>query len=261
MNTSEFEITFLGTCAHDFSPKLKAEYKDKFDNDARRASALLINDSLLIDSGLHILNSLSIIGKSLNEITDIFLTHLHIDHFYLPNIAEIAGSKQEALRVWVREDAEIECPKNVTLIRMKLFEKYDIGNGITIVGMPANHAPTVFPQHFIFEKHGKKFFYGCDGGWFLNQTFNYLKNTELELMVLDCTVGDYIGDFRMGEHNSIPMIRLMLPSLRTIKAINDHSRIILSHIAPSLHKTHAETVAIAKEFGAEIAFDGFKVTV
>ena len=57
------------------------------------------------------------------------------------------------------------------------------------------------------------------------------------------------------------MIRLHLPSLRTIGAICDESEIYLSHIAPSLHVSHAETVKIAESFGAKVAYDGLEITI
>ena len=89
---------FLGTCACDFSPRLKDEFKDCFDKDARRASALLGNDAYLIDCGPHTLDSLRIAGKSMEPITDIFITHIHYDHFTAGNIAKIAEGKKKPLR-------------------------------------------------------------------------------------------------------------------------------------------------------------------
>lgn len=80
-------------------------------------------------------------------------------------------------------------------------------------------------------------------------------------MAIDATCGDYVGDFRMAEHNSIPMIRLMMPSLRTIGALKENSRVFLTHIAPSLHKSHEETVKIVAPDGLEVAFDGLKLTI
>lgn len=260
MNTS-FELTFLGTCACDFSPKLQNEFKNSFDKNARRASAVLVNGNFLIDAGLHILDSLRISEKNTSEINDIFITHMHGDHYNADCIAEIAKSKNTPLRVWVREDATFPEIPNVTVIKMTPFIKYDVDGTTFVTGMPANHDANVFPQHFIFEREGKKFFYGCDGGWFINSTFLFLKKQMLDLAILDCTTGDYVGDFRMGEHNSIPMIRLMLPSLRTVKAIKDDTVLYLSHLAPSLHAPHNETVEIAKEFGANVAYDGLTITV
>ena len=175
-NTVNFELTFLGTCACDFSPRLAGECRNRFDENARRASAVLMNGSMLIDAGLHILDSLRIYGKHTEEISDIFVTHLHIDHFDVTKIAEIARSKDSPLRIWVREDAIFPEIPNTTVVKMSPFVKYSVDGSLYVTGMPANHDAKVYPQHFIFERDGKKFFYGCDGGWFINATFLFLKN-------------------------------------------------------------------------------------
>ena len=47
-------IRFLGTGAADFSPLLETEFKDRLDNNARRSSAILIDESILVDCGPHI---------------------------------------------------------------------------------------------------------------------------------------------------------------------------------------------------------------
>ena len=112
-----------------------------------------------------------------------------------------------------------------------------------------------------YEKDGKKLFYGCDGAWMMTATFNYLCNSGLDMMVLDGTVGDYEGDFRMAEHNSIPMIRLMLPSLKTKEIVTEKTKVYISHLAPRLHKSHAETVEIVKNDGICVAYDGLTVEI
>lgn len=252
----KIKIQFLGTCACDYSPKLENEFKKKFDFDARRSSALLVEDTILIDCGEHTLNSLDILGIDYNQITDILITHTHDDHFNEKHIEKIAKNRHVPLRLWLREDAEISDISNTELIKMKPFEKYELSNGLFVSPLISNHDPKAFPQHFLLEKDDKKIFYGCDGAWFLTDTYNYLNNKNLDLMILDATVGDYEGDYRMSEHNSIPMIRLMLPSLKNNHTINEKTKIVLSHIAPSLHKSHSETVEIAKGFGAEVAYDG-----
>ena len=77
-----FEFTFLGTCAADFNGELLAtEYKDKFGKDARRASCALLDGKYMIDCGPHAIDALRIAGVALSDITDIFMTHLHSDHF------------------------------------------------------------------------------------------------------------------------------------------------------------------------------------
>ena len=256
-----FELQFLGTSACDFSPRLESDCKDCFDKDARRSSALLVNAHILIDCGIHTLDSLRIAGHPCHGITDLVVTHLHRDHFDRNHVAALAAGRDTPLRMWVRENADIENIPNVTVMKMELFKSYDMGDGFTVTGMPANHAAKTCPQHLLLEKNGRKIFYGCDGGWLLNNTYEFLRGQKLSLAVFDCTVGDHVGDFRMAEHNSIPMLRLMLPSLLTIKAITAETQVYFSHLAPSLHKPHEETVTIAKEIGSDVAYDGLQVTI
>ena len=144
---------------------------------------------------------------------------------------------------------------------MKPFAQYCLNNGITVTGMDANHDASAYPQHLLFKKNDKSIFYGCDGAWLLNTTYYALQNAKLDMMVLDCTTGDYEGDYRMGEHNSIPMLRVMLPSLRAFGVINEKTKVYFSHLAPSLHASHSETEKIANKMGAHVAYDGLQIQI
>lgn len=254
-------LTFLGTSACDFSKKLQNECKDRFDKDARRASSMLINGKYLVDAGMHILDSLRIANVPKDNITDIFVTHLHRDHFDPENVANIAAGRPEKLRLWLRGDADIPEIPNVEIKSMENFTNYNTEGGFTVTGLPANHDPDTCPRHLLFEKDGKKLLYALDGAWFLNDSYYFLKNKNLDMLVLDATCGDYEGDYRMAEHNSIPMIRLMLPSLKNFGVINDATAVYLSHLAPSLHKPHDETVELVKKDGLKVAYDGLTVTL
>ena len=234
-----FTILFLGTCACDFSPRLQTDCKDRFDKDVRRSSSILIDGHILVDC--------------------VFLTHLHSDHFDAANIQKIAAAKDEKLRLWVRADACMPQFKNVEVIRMEPGREYAAGDGIAVTSLEANH--TDFPQHFIFEKAGKKIFYGLDGAWVLNESFRKMRGRCFDLLILDCTMGDYDGDLRISEHNSIPMVRMLLKSFATVGVTGQNSRVYLSHLAPSLHKPHTETEKICAQFGAQVAYDGLVLKV
>ena len=255
------DVLFLGTCACDYSKKLEKEFLNKFDFNARRSSSMLFDGRYLIDCGEHTLQSLQIAKVDYNAITDIFITHLHSDHYNAKHIAEIAKSKKEQLRVWVREGATIPEIENVEVIKMTIKEQYTVSENCVVTGLLANHDANVYPQHFLFDCKGKKILYACDGAWFLNETWYHLKNTQLDMIVLDATCGDYFGDYRIGEHNTIPMIRLMLPSMKNWGTIVDGTEIYLSHLAPSLHKSHQETVELVKADGLKVAYDGLQIEI
>ena len=251
-------FTFLGTCAADFSPKLQTEYKDTFDFDARRASCALIEERYMIDCGPHALDSLRIANADVSKITDLFFTHLHSDHFNAENVEAIAKAKSEPLRVWIREDAVFPNLENVCLVRMNDRTMYEFNGGM-VTGLRANHDQDYAPQFLLFEVAGKKILYATDGAWFLNTSYYHLRNAKVDLLAIDCTSGDSAGDFRAGEHNSISMIRVLLPSLKTWGTIEEKTQVYFTHLAPSLHAPHVETEKIAKEMGALVAYDGLKV--
>ena len=253
------EVLFLGTCACDYSPLLQTTYKDVFDKDARRSSSALINGKYLIDCGQHCLEELRIAKVDLAQITDIFVTHFHSDHYNVECIKQIAQASERTLRVWVRSDARVLGISNVEWKLMKKGVRYSVAQGVFVTGLLANHNESVFPQHILLEADGKKLFYALDGAWFLHETYYALKNANLDFLVLDCTCGDYLGDYRIGEHNSIPMIRLMLPSLKKWGVITEKTQVYVSHLAPSLHKSHDETVEILQKDGVCVAYDGLRV--
>ncbi len=250
----EHNLLFLGTGAADGK---KMDFPAHFDNRSlRRCTCALLDGHILIDCGPHFLASAKIAGIDLGSITDILFTHLHSDHFNEEAVAEVAKAGDRFLRIYVREDAEFPRIPNCEVIRIKPFQPYTVG-AFTVTGMPANH--TAFPQHFSIETEGKKLFYGLDGAWLLGEEVEYMKKQEYDLLVLDATCGDYTDDYRMGEHNSIPMLRLMRDSMRTNAITKPASRIVLAHMAMCLHKSYEETVEITKDDGFTVSYDGMKL--
>lgn len=252
-----FDILFLGSSANNFSERLKTDLKNKFDKDARRSSSILLNKNVLVDCGIHTLNSLQIIKKDFKDITDIFITHLHPDHFNPENISEIA-KHSPCLRLWVRKDAVLPPIEGVKIKLMEPYKTYKL-SGFNVASVEANHG--AFAQHFVFSSRRKRIYYATDGAWILNPAFNFIKNMKFDLMVLDCTVGDYEGDWRVAEHNSIPMLKLMLESFKNAGMVTPKTQIYGTHLAPCLHKPHAETVEICNPYGINIAYDGLQFKI
>ena len=248
---------FLGTSACDFSQKLLTECKDRFDKDARRASCALIGGRYLIDCGLHVLDSLRIAQKDPAQITDIFITHFHSDHFQAENVKAIASMKKTPLRLWVSKGAVVPKIENVSVQYMPKLSPCKVDESLQVVGLFANHQQSTFPQHLLFELSGKKIFYALDGAWIVNENCKYLQNADLDMLVLDATCGDYEGDYRVGEHNSIPMARLLIASLKTLNVVGEKTKIYLSHLAPSLHKPHSETESLVAPL--KVAYDGLEI--
>ena len=252
------KITFLGTGAADFSPLLETEYKNKLGLDQRRSSSILIEDQFLVDCGPHTLDSLRIQGLDASGITDLFVTHFHSDHYQHHLVQELASQTRRPLRIWHRAGAEPEPVEHGVFCPVEPGQEIRT-EGLTVKPLAANH--TQFPLHYDFELDGCRVFYGCDGAWLLYDTFYAMRGRHYHCMILDGTVGDYAGDFRLGEHNSIPMIRLMAATFRNEHVVAENGQIWLSHLARTLHKPHGETVALLKRDGLHAAYDGLTLQV
>ena len=241
------KLLFLGTGAADSRFQEIVGFSDR---NKRRCSSLLIDGKILIDCGPFTLSALRELGVDLGDITDVIITHLHSDHCDAESIAELRAHK---VAVWASEGSD--CLERFSYTPMSFYRENNIG-GYSVFSLEANHAANA--QHLYIEKDGKSLFYGLDGAWFTNGETEFLKGKKLSAAVLDATVGDYIGDWRLGEHNSIPMIRLMVPSMRVLKILTDDSQVILSHMAVSLHKSASETEKILSADGFIMAYDSME---
>ena len=252
-------IKFLGTSAADFKLLRSTDCADRFDKNARRASCMMIGESILIDCGMHVLDSIRIAKIDTSKITDVFVTHFHADHFNREHLEAIAEGKPNPVRLWCRQDTAFESFKNVEIIRMEEGVYYHVSKDINAMSVYANHEDSAFPNHFLFNVNGKKVLYATDGAWMLARTHQILKKKNIDIYVADATCGDYEGDYRFAEHNSIPMLRLMIPSLKTAGIIHDNTQILLTHIAPSLHKPHDEIQSSVEADGMTVAYDGMTI--
>ena len=249
-------FTFLGTSAADFSLLRATDCQDRFDKNARRASCMMINDNIMIDCGMHAMDSLRIAKKDIAKITDIFITHFHADHFNKDYVEEIAKGKSAPLRLWCRRDTQLPPMENVDVIKMEQGVYYHIAPSFNAKAVDANHEASSFPQHYVFDMDGKKVLYATDGAWMLESAFRHLKGAKLDVVILDATCGEEINERRISEHNSLPMLRLLVPFMKTTDIIRDDTKIFLTHIAPSLHKPHDEIQEQVQKDGFIVAYDG-----
>lgn len=261
------ELLFLGTCACDYSPLLKTDFRDSFDRNARRSSSVLIDSRILIDCGDHTLDSIRIAGVDPAKIEAVVVTHSHGDHFRPAHIAAIAAAGERKLQVFCSPICAglLFGINNVSV--QPVAHGIELNwNGYRILPLCSNHQ-TQFPGeltlHYLIEKDNRRLFYGLDGAWYPTCTGKFLYNKQINLFVFDATVGDYDGDIRTFEHNSVPMIRTMLKAFRAFNAFAPDAQIYLSHLAPSLYKPldHDAIVERVAPDGLLVAYDGLRTTV
>ena len=223
------KITFLGTGAADWE---LSEHKGL--SGFRRNSSVLIDGTLLIDPGPHVLDAIETFGIDKDAIKYIINTHCHRDHYCGETVRALSAA------------TFIPTPAGSTTV----IGKY------TVTSLVANHATCPGATHFIISDGEKRIFYGMDGAWLNYAEMQAIRNGGLDLAVLDGTVGNGLGDFRIFEHNDLSMVRNIKKSLS-----NDVRRWFINHMARTLHASHEELTEDMARDGIEVAFDGLTVEV
>ena len=219
-------IMFLGTGAADWNID---EHKDM--KGFRRNSSALIDDCFLIDPGPNVLDALSEFGKKVENIKYIINTHKHSDHYCEKTVSKL---------------------KNATFFEMTVGNIKKIGK-YTVTPFEANHSTCDGAMHFIISDGEKRLFYGLDGAWLLYDEVSAIKSAMVDFAVLDATIGNIQGDFRIFEHNNLSMVLEMKQTLNPyIK------RFCISHMARTLHDPQEVIEAEMKQYDIEVAYDGYE---
>ena len=224
------KIQFLGTGAADWKgvPSSFPGY--------RFFSSALIDDTLLIDPGPDVFLSSEKFGISLSKVKWIINTHRHDDHFSAETLDKLTA--MGAMFV------------DFNICDSKSLGKYQIKS------LEANHATCPGSKHFMIDDGEKKLYYALDSCWLLYDEYCLLKDEGADMIVLDATIGDVPGDYRIFEHNNLNMVREMKQTLKPyIK------RFVISHMALTLHESHERLVENMSRDDIEVAYDGLVLTI
>ena len=259
------KLTFLGTGAAQNHKTPEAKI-----GDGRHCSTLLVDDSLLVDVSPQSFEFAQKLELDTSKVTDVLITHSHGDHFNVSQLVKFAVSAERKITVWCHFDAvnNIEIADNaleyITFEYLKEMESVAV-NGCNVTALPANHEMPNGEQalHYIIEKNGKTIFYGCDGGWFFGRTWNKIRETKFDCMVLECTVGDHGGDARLGGHNTMPMVELLSMGIRENSVLKENGIIMANHMGNLTHDRlpHDRIAEKMARFGVIAAYDGMKVEI
>ena len=223
------KITFLGTGAADWKFQ-----KHKDIEGFRRNSSVLIDDCLLIDPGADVPNALQTFDKSMEKIQYIINTHKHFDHY-----------NEDTVRYLSQAD----------FYPMRAGDVQTIGR-YTVTALRANHSTCEDAVHFIISDGEKTVFYGLDGAWLMYDEVIAIQKCGTDLAILDATIGDIPGDYRIFEHNNLNMV---VEIKRTLEKYI--KQFFISHMARTLHTSHHELVERMKPHGIEVAYDGCEIEI
>ena len=254
MNTLEF----LGTGAADWNIEERCGF-------FRRNSSAMLNGEILLDAPFHILDYKEECGRAdlFSSLRLVLITHDHPDHVSIDALRALA--KEHPVTVACDEAlahqlADIE---GITYLPLSLDTEHAF-DGYRITPVLANHDVILTKDmravHYIIRTpDGKTLFYGLDGAWFLRPSWQVMLTHRFDLMVFDCTSG-IADDWRIFEHNTIPMLRLLCEEICRRDLLAPCGRLVASHLARTLHADHETTASILQKDNILTAYDGLALT-
>ena len=237
-------VQFLGTGAADWKgvPESFPGY--------RYFSSALIDGTLLIDPGPDVFTSAARYGVDLSGIRFIINTHSHGDHYSSATVEKLTAAGAVFIPLKEGEFASLENHR--------------------VLALKGNHGTCPDCVHFLIGSVNKVLYYALDGAWLLYEEVDAIKNARalvapgtvpaagkpVDMIVLDATIGDVPGDYRIFEDNNLNMVREIRQTL-----LPHVDRFMISHMALTLHQPHDELSKMMEPEGFTTAYDGLTLDI
>lgn len=256
------KLLFLGTGAADYHME-----RDLNIEGFRALSGMLIDGHIMIDCGpgAFVYEDKNKADGIYSEVDTVFVTHSHDDHFGTQYVSRLCRESKKNITIYGDKALEALLPKeeNLTFVALdaKYHESVKVG-GYTVTALKSNHAtriPEEQTHHYFFEGE-KNFFIGYDGGWLIADTWEFLEKKYIDVYVTDATCGDDFEctyNFRNYSHNNRVMIDMIYDTAINCKVMDKNSKLIMTHLAKTLHPSHKEVELSVKDKGYIVAYDGF----
>ena len=243
-------------------------------------SQVLIDDSLLVDLSCDAWHHFMKLGKTLEGIENLLVTHSHGDHFSLDELLYRSGGmakepSAKTLNVYASGDVvkmikdriaacspkkQLQMIGRLTLHHLEHYVPVKIGE-FTVTPFPAVHAGEEDALIFLIEKGGKAMFYGNDTGIFSTEIDDYLaKNKKhVDLLSLDCTKGDQ--PFLYAHHMSMSEGRKIADRFFKKGILDESSHLYYTHFSHNCENVYDELVEVAKKYDFKVTHDGFIIEI
>ncbi len=278
-------FVLLGTSSSDLYPSpwcgcdFCARARERDNRDWRNFSCALLYPDVLIDCPPDLPHSALKANVELYKVRHLLVTHSHHDHFCtdplllrrsvlwaqrtprkdlmpMPTLQPLTvygnAKVTDKCKAFLKEvsskyDLQIEVQK------LKPFEPLKLDERTKVHPVKAEHCRDEEALLFVLERDEFAIFYATDTGWLSEETFEYLRQFSLDLVVADATFGLAQAT---DEHMNLEQVRELRERLLSEGILKENGKFVATHFSPHWTPAHNLLSTALEESNITAGYDG-----
>jgi phosphoribosyl 1,2-cyclic phosphate phosphodiesterase len=241
----------------------------------RRRTSYQLGDGIHVDFGPDSYGAALEYGLDYSRLRHLFITHSHADH-WLP--AELRLRREgygynvfspmivhgnEKVGRELAETGEDYEGIRLQFHEIKPFERLDLGQEWSAIGLPASHATGEQALNYLFTYKGRNVVIGNDTGWWIPEVWDFLQTMKLHLVIMDTTAGpngpgpgDEEPSWIGSHHLNCKWVVEVRDELQRRGALADDHVFMANHFSHNAGWTHEQFEDFFVPKGIIVGYDG-----
>lgn len=235
--------------------------------DVRTRCSALIDGRIKIDFGPDSLYQIHRDRLDAREWEALVFTHSHDDHFARSELQyflfPFSSETEMPFPIYANESICNQIRETYPdwpfeLVQTRSFEAFSLVD-YQLTPIRAHHMDDEDAQNLIFQKDGKTLLYATDTGKWFDETWDFLRNWRLDLLVIECTNGAAFSDY--DGHLGVGTLGDVLERLRQQGTLDSQTPVVSTHHSHNGDATYADLQGLLAPLGVTAGYDGLQVSV
>lgn len=242
--------------------------------EVRSRSAFRINEKVMIDIGEDYVSTAAKLQDDLYDVEHFLFTHTHADHFNDRFFwSRRCGAKmpEHPVTVYFADEAfdyiyeKYNNEVNVDFKKLEFGKTYKICDmEVTpLRGMHSTDKEKYSANYLVKLSDGRMLYYGVDSGYYIDETFEFLKDYKLDIFISECTYPrERPIEESIATHMDLSRCVENIDKLFENGTIDSNTDIYITHIdCRGLNHKQLELFFgnIKKDYRVNVAYDGLSI--